>query len=349
MLTGWKHTASRIWYSGIEHADGSIEEFDESCVFPIKDLTNKSFRSEEDMRFTYNFADIDEISRDQGIPWETTKDQPFAMSTTYIGFIWDIKQRTVTLSPSKTNKYIDEINAWLTRQAHSLKHMQKLYGKLLHAASILPQGHTYLLGLESMLATCTKRPFVPHHPDNKIDKDLVWWAQTLHSGTLVRSIYPPPSFLSSRAFSDASSSFGIGITIRNCWCAWRLPVRWQSLHGPKNIGWARAITFELLIHTLDTILPSTDHIILHGDNTGVIKGWYIGRNHNKAVNDIFKHIHAFLGSTIRIHSVATCYVPSEDNQADDPSRSIYGDRDLLLPVIPLPEHLRIFLVDATDS
>ena len=33
--TRMRHTASRIWYSGTEHLDGLVEEFSESCTFPI--------------------------------------------------------------------------------------------------------------------------------------------------------------------------------------------------------------------------------------------------------------------------------------------------------------------------
>jgi hypothetical protein len=62
MHTGPRHTASRIWYSGVEHPNGSTEEFSESCIFPICDLSNNSPQSEDDAVFTYNFADIDEIS-----------------------------------------------------------------------------------------------------------------------------------------------------------------------------------------------------------------------------------------------------------------------------------------------
>ena len=347
MTTGLKHTMSRVWYSGLEHPDGSVEEFNESCAFPIQDLSNRSLRSEEDMRFTYNIADINKISESLGIPWETSKDQPFAPSTTYIGFVWDLEQRTVTLSPSKSDKYINEIEVWLARRAHTLKHVQELYGKLLHAASILPQGRAYLVGLESMLATCAKKPFVPHRPDKGLDKDLLWWVERLQSGTIIRTISPPPSFLDPDAFSDASSSIGIGITIGKRWRAWRLRADWQSLHGPKDIGWAEAVTFELLVRTLDAVLPSANHVILHGDNTGIVEGWQVSRHRNRAVNSIFQHIHAFLNSAARVRGVATRYIPSRDNPADEPSRGIYGSEQLLLPPIQLPEHLREFLADAT--
>ena len=309
---------------------------------------SRSPRLKEDAHFIYNITDIDKVSRNLGIPWETSKDQLFMPSTTYIGFVWNLEQHTVTLSPSKTDKYINKIRKWLDRRAHTLKHVQELYGKLLHAASIMPQGHAYLVGLESMLGTCAKRHFVPHCPDNGLDKDLLWWVKKLNSGAVIRLIHTPPTFLNPGAFSDASSSIGIDITIGNRWCAWCLWAGWQSLHRPKDIGWAEAIAFELLVCTLDNILPSTNHVILHVDNTGVVEGWRVGRHRNCVVNTIFKHVHTFINAATRVRSIATHYIPSSDNTADEPSRGVYGSERLLLPAIPLPEHLRDFLTDATE-
>ena len=128
----------------------------------------------------------------------------------------------VAISPAKSEKYIGAINDWLGRSKHTLKNVQEIYGKLLHAASILLQGHAYLTGLESMLATCAKKPFVPHRLDTGLDQDLSWWLEKLKNGTVIRSIQPPPLFLDLQAFSDASSGFGIGIIIGNQWRAWHL-------------------------------------------------------------------------------------------------------------------------------
>ena len=101
-----EHTASRIWYSSFEHSNGLIEEFNENCSFPIWDLSNKSPCLTEDTFYTYCMTDIDKISQDLSIPWETSKDQPFTDSATYISFMWNLEQRTVMLSPAKTQKYI---------------------------------------------------------------------------------------------------------------------------------------------------------------------------------------------------------------------------------------------------
>ena len=210
------------------------------------------------------------------------------------------------------------------------------------------QGQAYLVGLEGMLSTCANRPFALHCPSNGIAKDLEWWCEKILSGALICSIIPPPIFLDLKAFSDASSGFGIGIVIGQRWRFWRLILGWKSTNGQRDIGWAEALGFKLLIHTVDSILVSKHHIKVHGDNTGVIEGWYVGRHHNAAVNSVFRDIHAFLKTAKRVCSIAPHYVPSADNPADPPSRGILGPAHLVIPPLPIPEHAREFIVDATS-
>ena len=342
------HTGSQIFFSGASREDGTVKEFSESCSYPIKDLTTNSKRSQEDKQFSYNLSDIDEISAELGIPWEITKDQSFARSTIYIGFIWDLEARTVVLSPSKIDKYTRAIDDWLARPRHNLKHVQELYGKLLHAASILQQGHVYLTGLESMLMTCGKRPFVPHRPDKGINKDLCWWADKISTGAVIRNISAPTIFFDPQAYSDASSGIGVGIVIGRHWRAWQLRSNWSTFRGTKDIGWAEAIGFELLVRYLDADLNEPQHLVVYGDNTSVIESWCIGRHRNRAVNEIFKHLHSLLEASNNVRSVTPYYIPSADNPADGPSRGLYGPAHLLLPPLPLPEHLHEYLTDTTD-
>ena len=101
----------------------------------------------------------------------------------------------VALSAAKTTKYSGTVSKWLARLCHMLKHMQELYGKLLHAASILPQGRAYLTGLESMLATIAKHPFIPHCPDKGIEEDLHWWLDRISSSSDIWTIHAQPPSL----------------------------------------------------------------------------------------------------------------------------------------------------------
>ncbi|KIM86982.1 hypothetical protein PILCRDRAFT_64260, partial [Piloderma croceum F 1598] len=124
----------RFWYGGHVFEDGTIEEFDKNCRFPVKDLLQRTECSAEDTLYTYNFADIDFYSLQLGIPWELSKDRPFACVTTYIGFDWDVESYQVSLGHTKKEKYLRAMEEWLVLATHTLEEVQKLYGKLLHAA-----------------------------------------------------------------------------------------------------------------------------------------------------------------------------------------------------------------------
>jgi hypothetical protein len=181
-----------VWYTGKDHANGTANELNEDCGKPIIDLSHQSSRSEHDALFTYCLDDIDKISDKLGIPWEKSKDQLFASSTTYIGFVWDLNLRSVALAIGKIKKYRNAIKEWLSRPTHVLKDVQQLYGKLLHASAALREGRPYLTGLERMLKVCSDRPFMPHCPVKSIADDLLWWDECLQSDRVKLSIPTTP-------------------------------------------------------------------------------------------------------------------------------------------------------------
>ena len=344
-----KRSGGRLWFTGNEHAWGLTEEFNEDCVNPIRDLSTSSPRSEQDAKFSYCLDNVDRISARLGIPWEKAKDQPFGSSTIYIGFVWDLNARTVSLAPTKVAKYREAITQWRDRHSHVLKDVKQIYGKLLHASAALPRGRAYLTSLERMMKVCADKPFMPHRPIKAIANDLAWWDNQLSLGNVSRPITPPLPFVDPRAFSDASTGVGIAVTIGPRWRAWRLLPNWQTARGSsRDIGWAEAVGFELLIRTLNLAFPGLSRVIVYGDNTGVVEGWWAGRHRNSETNFVFRRIHSILSQTDSVTHVRTEYVRSELNPADGPSRGIFPSPHLLLPRIPIPPSLVPFIIDATD-
>ncbi|KAF5373260.1 hypothetical protein D9615_007476 [Tricholomella constricta] len=316
-------------------------EFDEDASFPIRDLSNNSPRSALDATYTYASADIDELSQTLGIPWEPTKTVEFAFHVQYLGFVWDLQERTVSVPLAKKEKYLRAIQEWETRSTHTQEEVQKLHGKLLHTSLIVPAGRAYLTRLEAMLGTFNNSPYAPHHAPSGTDKDLQWWTRTLTCPCLTRRIPGPSILIDRQAYSDASSGIGIGITIGNRWRAWRLVPGWCS--EGRDIGWAEAIGFELLICTLLIISNEGDEFKVFGDNRGVVEGWWKGRSRNRPTNEVFKRIH----NTLAEHNcvIHSRYVPSKLNPADQPSRGVYYARGLLLPAVPIHPALHSFILD----
>ncbi|KAG6329877.1 hypothetical protein ID866_9212, partial [Astraeus odoratus] len=228
-----KQTGGRPWFPGKLMQAGLTKEFNESCTYQIKDLSDSSPCTEHYALFSYNLADIDTFSEYLGIPWEQSKDQPFASSTVYIGFLWDLNQKDVSLALAKVTKYLEAIQEWQRQTTHVLSDVKQLYGKLFHASAALPRGCKVSLPIST-----------------------------------------PPSLTDLQAFSDASSGMDIGIVIGSKWRAWHLCPGWQHKHGSsRDIGWAEAISFELLVCTVNAILNNNTSFIAFGNNTSVVKGW----------------------------------------------------------------------------
>lgn len=342
MEKGGRHqVGSRFWYQGEAMPNDSPAEFDEDAAHPIQDFSRLPDRSPFDSLFTYCDADIDGISRQLGIPWEPSKTIPFSFTVPYLGFEWNLSQRTVAIPEQKKAKYKAAIEDWLPHPTHDLDEAQKLYGKLLHACLVLPAGRAYLTCLESLMASFSSNPFVPHYASRHTPSDLAWWFNELSAPTVSRTI-PGPALVTDRgAFSDASSGFGIGIVIGHQWRAWRLVPGWKA--DGRDIGWAEAVGFEFLVRSLvATSLPG-QFLRVFGDNIGVVEGWWKGRSRNWETNKVFRRVHDI--SNAHKCVFITRYVASRENPADGPSRGLYPPVARLLPAFSIPEPLRELVVD----
>ena len=342
MQNGGRHqSGSRLWYQGECMPDGFPAEFDEDAASPILDFSHLADRSIHDSLFTYCDADIDRVAGQLGIPWEPSKTISFSSIIPYLGFEWDLSERTVAITENKKTKYRAAIKDWLPHPTHNLEEAQKLYGKLLHACLVLPAGRAYLTGLESLMASFDENPFVPHHAPRHTTEDLSWWFNALSSPRIYRPIPGPTFVVDKGAFSDASSGVGIGIVVGNQWRAWRLIPGWKT--DGRDIGWAEAVGFELLASALCATSHPGQFFKVFGDNRGVVEGWWKGRSRNWETNKVFRRIHN-IADTHQCTFI-TRYVASKENPADAPSRGLYPSSTRLLPAICIPEPLRQFITD----
>jgi hypothetical protein len=336
---GYQQEGGRLWYRGKDLPDGTPEEFDEDCHSLLRDWAGLSPRGASDQDFAYADADIDAVSGRLGIKWETSKTVPFGAQVPYLGFLWDLDTRTVSLLDKKRTKYQTAIAEWERERTHSLLETQQLYGKLLHASLVLSPGRAYLTSLEAMLASFHNSPFVPRTPPRDTPTDLEWWRLKLSQPARPRLIQRLQPLVDHQAFSDASSGFGLAITIGPKWRAWRLIPGWKS-HG-RDIQWAEAVGMELLVRALSALSRTGEHLKIFGDNRGVVEGWWKRSSANKPTNHVFRRILDFTERQDR--TIHTRYVPSAHNPADAPSRGVYPSFDLLLDDIPIPPELHPFL------
>lgn len=337
---GTRQSGGRLWFKGKSSTEVGAEQFAEDLAFPLQHL---EARTDNDSLFPYDFSDIDKSTVPLGIPWELSKDIPFSYIVPFIGFAWNLIEKTVSLPDPKKLKYLLAITEWRSRATHTLEDVQRLYGKLLYACLIVPRGRAYLTGFEKMMGALQPRPFVPRHPPKSINEDLDWWTNTLSSSSLSRIIPGGRQIIDVHGYSDASSAVGVGIVIDGRWRAWRLLPNWKT--GGRDIGWAEAVAMEFLVRA---ILEGGTYqgIQVYGDNTGVVEGWWSGRSRNVETNRVFRRIHSLLDERRTV--LKTKYVNTKNNPADGPSRGIFPPRNLLLPPIKIPDDLKSFIVNFDD-
>jgi hypothetical protein len=239
------------------------------------------------------------------------------------------------LPNEKKLRYLTAITEWGKKCMHNLQEIQKLYSKPLHAALVIPAGRAHLTSMEAMLASFNNSPFLPHTPPRDTPDDLAWWQCQLGRANISIPVPRPHPLIEHRAYSDASSGVGVAITVGPRWRAWRLAAGWKS--QGRDIQWAEAVGFELLTICVCTHSGKGEHFIVYGDNWGVVEGWWKKRSGNRPTNLVFRRI--IQRSEDCNRTVHTRYVPSAENPADAPSRS------LLLDPIVVPDEIRHLLHD----
>ncbi|KAF5339290.1 hypothetical protein D9757_014866 [Collybiopsis confluens] len=244
------HNKGRLLYRGHTLPSGQQEEFDDDFMFPLIDMSGASSRSIEDSKFTYAFCDIDQVTLPLGYTWALEKRYPFCESPTYFGFQWHLETRTVSIPAEKRAKYSEHINRWEKQPTHDLDEATSLHGKLLHVSLVLRRGKAYLTELEKFIANFSHvASHVRHHVPRHWPADLAWWKDIL-AAPISSRIPGPTNLIDVHAYSDASSGYGIGLYIRGYWRAYRLLPGWRGNHNERDIGWAEAVGFYLLVQTI---------------------------------------------------------------------------------------------------
>ncbi len=151
----------------------------------------------------------------------------------------------------------------------------------------------------------------------------------------------PQPLIDYNTYSDASSGVGVAIMVGPRWQAWRLATGWKS--QGRDIQWAEAIAFKLLVICICALSGEGEHIKVYGDNQGVVKGWWKRSSANWPTNHVFRCILELSESHNKV--IHTQYIPSAQNPTDAPSRGRYPLCMLLLDDDNVPDKVQPFLID----
>ncbi|KAF7303601.1 Reverse transcriptase/ribonuclease H [Mycena indigotica] len=278
------------------------------------------------------------------IPWHPSKWTEYLPIATYIGFSWDIPNKTVALPEPKRLKFLRRIRDFRDKCSAGrcqLSDAQKIHGSLCHITFVHPLGRSYLPAFTALIVAFDGNTFKTRYPPPSVFSSLSWWESMLEKPDVTRSIAPRGPCQDLGIFVDASTSWGIGIWLDNRWAAWKGIGDWKS--RSRHIGWLETVAVELLIYALEGHNLRDARLLIHSDNQGVIGAFQKGRSSNHEINISLRRSLASLAA----HNISLnlCYIESSLNPADPLSRGFLPSLTSHLEFSPpLPADLAKFFV-----
>lgn len=333
-------------------ANGAIDILRGEGVYPVPKYEDdlKVFRTPVsggtffDAGFSYAYDKEEMLRRiaPLGIPWHEEKgDDAFTFVTTFIGFLWDIPNKTVSLPEPKREKFFHRVRQFLDRfDGHpcQLLDVQKIHGSLCHVSFVYMAGRSHLASLSNFASTFPiDMDYALRYPSRSVLSDLRWWLAALSAPNVLRQLHPRGATQDLHLYVDASTSWGIGIVIGDKWAAFRLTDTWK-IPG-RDICWLETVAIELLVYFLEERGIHDARLLIHSDNKGTIGALDKGRSRNQHINSSVGRTYAVLLPLFITPEIL--YVPSAANPADPISRGEPGaPGKQLFPLFTLPDELR---------
>jgi len=183
----------------------------------------------ESHAYSYDLSSVQNVTDPLRVPWHPikAKGQDFGPSVSYVGFIRNLEDHSVSLSPKKCLKYLKKVRtSLLSSHSISRKHDMWVLGTLQHISfiyrddrSTLPSFASFISKFPNDFATC--------HAPKSVLEGLHWWEAILANPHCARSLKLHHS-LDPNLWVDASTSWGIGIIHGNKWSAWTLTPGWKT-------------------------------------------------------------------------------------------------------------------------
>jgi hypothetical protein len=285
-------------------------------------------------------------------PWHPVKTgTAFRDFIVFLGLLWDLPHRRVSLPEDKRQKYLTRVRDMLTTMranlAFSLLTLQELHGALCHLCFVYREGRSRVAVFSNAMSGFKGNSLARRHLSNTALKTLLWWERKLDDASFFRQLAPIGTLRDLGIYVDASTSWGIGIIIGSSWYAIPLKADWKSLLPGHDICWLEAVAIELLFMFLDQLDIHDMHLLVRSDNKGAIGAHTKGRSPNVGINLCVRRTYAISAGLSITPKIV--YVPTDDNLADAPSRGESAphthQRDRLARSFQLPAELALVFVD----
>jgi len=153
-----------LQYRGIRHV---FKWVDDIVIF----RTPCHSSSSRDIPYPYEFdlASIFRITDLVGIPWHPIekKGQDFCFSVKYVGFLWDLEHRKVSLPEKKCIKLLSKLDSFISMASSAVSQWDchSLHGSLQHVTFIFWEGQSTLPRLSSFISKFRNEFALRHAPN----------------------------------------------------------------------------------------------------------------------------------------------------------------------------------------
>ena len=251
------------------------------------------------------------------VPWHPTKTSDrFILVFIFIGFLWDLFQKQVSLPVHKRLKFLHHVTTFLSKaDSHtqvSLLEAQQIHGSLVHICFIYLNGSSRLPAILNFMSSFKANEFARHFIPNSLISSLNWWYSRLSDPLAFWQLHPLAELWDLGIFVDASTSWGIGIIIQGRWYAFWLVEGWK-IPG-HDICWLEAIALELLVYFLIQLHFYDTHLCTFSDNDSAIGAHSKGHSRNSEINLCV--LRTYAASAAHLISLTFKYIESSLNPAD---------------------------------
>jgi hypothetical protein len=154
-----------------------------------------------------------------GLPISTSKldaQGPPSIVKEHAGWVYDSDKLTIAVPPARLHRLRRDVGNVLASRHSSIIKVQRLHGRLLHAAQGMVSMRAFLSSLRHAISgRATRPPSHRVHVSAPIRADLSIWRDVLrdYSGVSAVPAQPPPGLPRAELFTDASTSWGWGLMI----------------------------------------------------------------------------------------------------------------------------------------
>jgi len=236
--------------------------------------------------YDYNHAEMLHHIAPLSVAWHEGKGEDhFLFVTTFIGFLWDIPGKLVSLPDDKQLKFHECIQRFLNDFQGHLCHLldvNKIHGSLCHTAFMYMEGHSHLPSLLNFASSFHNNKLITRYPPHSMMTDLTWWLQMLEQCDVSWPLHPHGPLQDLGLYVDASTSWGIGIVIGDSWALFQLFPDWKA--PGRDICWLETLVIELLTYFLEQMGLHNCRLLIHSDNQGTISTLDKGQIPNSHIN-----------------------------------------------------------------